>query len=126
MTYGMSLRVLLEGWVEDVPSVAVSGICLDSRQAEPGQVFVAIKGLTGHGLQYAGQAVANGCVAVLHDGRSDNGDIDVPMVCFPELASRLGELASRFWAAPSEEMTVAAVTVTPEGRLVPEILPVEA
>ncbi len=112
MTYGMSLRVLLEGWVTDVPDVAIAGICLDSRKAEPGQVFVAVKGITGHGLQHAGEAVANGCVAVLHDGRYDNGDIDVPMVCFPELAAKLGELASRFWAAPSEEMTVAAVTGT--------------
>ncbi|KAA9129722.1 UDP-N-acetylmuramoyl-L-alanyl-D-glutamate--2,6-diaminopimelate ligase [Marinihelvus fidelis] len=108
----MSLRVLLEGWVEDVPNVAVGGICLDSRRAEPGQVFVAVKGLTGHGLQHAGEAVANGCVAVIHDGRYDNGDIDVPMVCFPDIAVKMGELASRFWAAPSEEMTVAAVTGT--------------
>jgi UDP-N-acetylmuramoyl-L-alanyl-D-glutamate--2,6-diaminopimelate ligase len=34
------------------------------------------------------------------------------MVAFPDLPERLGELASRFWAAPSEEMTVAAVTGT--------------
>ncbi|MEJ2534273.1 MAG: UDP-N-acetylmuramoyl-L-alanyl-D-glutamate--2,6-diaminopimelate ligase [Gammaproteobacteria bacterium] len=112
MTYGMSLRVLLEGWLENVPDVAVAGITLDSRRVEPGSLFVALKGAQGHGMQYAAQAVDRGAVAVLHDGRCDNGDIDVPMVRFDGLRERIGELASRFWAAPSEEMTIAAVTGT--------------
>lgn len=112
MTYGMSLRALLEGWLTTVPEVAISGLSLDSRQVEPGHAFIAMKGAKSHGMQFAEQAVANGCVAIIHDGRLDNGDIDVPLVEFEDLPLRLGELASRFWAAPSEEMTIAGVTGT--------------
>lgn len=112
MTYGMSLRALLEGWTGDAPDVAISGIVLDSRQVEPGFAFVAVRGGTGHGMQYAEQAVRNGAVAIIHDGHFENGDIDLPMVRVEGLGGRLGELASRFWAASSEDMTIAAVTGT--------------
>lgn len=112
MTYGMTLRALLEGWVENVADVAIAGIVMDSRQVEPGYAFVAVRGESGHGMQHAADAVKRGAVAVIHDGRFENGDIDVPMVRFEGLGARLGELASRFWAASSEDMTIAAVTGT--------------
>jgi UDP-N-acetylmuramoyl-L-alanyl-D-glutamate--2,6-diaminopimelate ligase len=112
MTYGMSLRVLLEGWLDMAPDVAISGIVMDSRQVEPGFAFVAIRGGSGHGMQHAEDAVRRGAVAILHDGGFENGDIDIPMIQVERLRDRLGELASRFWAASSEDMTIAAVTGT--------------
>jgi UDP-N-acetylmuramoyl-L-alanyl-D-glutamate--2,6-diaminopimelate ligase len=112
MTYGMSLRTLLDGWLDDVPDVAITGICMDSRQVQPGSAFVAVAGLRGHGMQHAAQAIQRGCSAIIHDGHCENDDIDVPMVCFKALPRHMGELASRFWAAPSEDMTIAAVTGT--------------
>jgi len=112
VTYGMSLRTLLEGWLDDVPDVAITGICMDSRQVRPGHVFVAVSGGRGHGLQHAAQALQRGCSAIVHDGQFPIREFDVPLVRFDELPRRLGELASRFWAAPSEEMTIAAVTGT--------------
>lgn len=112
MTYGMSLRVLLEGWVETAADVAIAGVVMDSRQVEPGFAFVAVRGGNGHGMQHAADAVRRGAVAVIHDGGFENGDVDVPLVLVPGLRDRLGELASRFWAASSEDMTIAGVTGT--------------
>ena len=108
----MSLRTLLEGWLDGVPDVPVNGICMDSRQVQPGFVFVAVGGERGHGLQHAAQAIQRGCVAILHDGRRECGELEVPLVRFEGLQQRLGELASRYWTAPSEDMTIAAVTGT--------------
>lgn len=112
MTYGMGLRMLLEGWLSNPPDIAVAGLEMDSRRIEGGDAFVAVAGETGHGLDYAAQAVENGCVAVIHDGLRGEPDLDVPSIEVPELRSRLGQLASRFWAAPSDLMTVAGVTGT--------------
>lgn len=108
----MSLRTLLEGWVDAASDVAVAGVVMDSRQVEPGFAFVAVRGAGGHGMQHAADAIQRGAVAILHDGGFENGDIDIPMVQVPALGDRLGELASRFWAASSEDMTIAAVTGT--------------
>jgi UDP-N-acetylmuramoyl-L-alanyl-D-glutamate--2,6-diaminopimelate ligase len=108
----MSMRILLEGWLTAPPDIMVAGLDLDSRRIEQGHVFVAVKGSQKHGLDYASQAVERGAVAILHDGRQEDPDVDVPCIVVPGLAEKLGELASRFWAAPSDLMTIAGVTGT--------------
>ena len=112
MTYGMSLRMLLEGWLSNPPDIAVAGLELDSRRLEAGDAFVAVQGSQAHGMKFAAQAVQRGCVAVVHDGACEVPDLDVPFVEVADLRDRLGELASRFWAAPSDLMTLAGVTGT--------------
>ncbi len=73
---------------------------------------MAVKGQLGHGLDYARAAVAAGAVAVIHDGLHAVPELGVPVVEVAGLGNRLGELASRFYSAPSEQMTIAGVTGT--------------
>jgi len=108
----MTLFELLEGWVEDAPAARLSGISLDNRSIEAGEAFVAVQGQVGHGLDYARSAVNAGAVAVIHDGLQPIPALDVPVVKVTDLGNKLGELASRFYAAPSEQMTIAGVTGT--------------
>jgi UDP-N-acetylmuramoyl-L-alanyl-D-glutamate--2,6-diaminopimelate ligase len=108
----MSLRALLEGWLNDCPDIAIAGLSQDSRNIRPGDAFVAVQGSGGHGIDYAGQAIANGCVAVIHDEQIEAPLLDVPVVGIAGLKGRMGELAARFWAAPSDLMTIAGVTGT--------------
>ncbi len=107
-----NLLELLEGWVDEVPEVRLTGICLDNRSVEKGEAFVAVQGQMGHGLDYARKAVAAGAVAVIHDGLHSVPELGVPSVKVTGLGQKLGELASRFYAAPSEQMTIAGVTGT--------------
>jgi UDP-N-acetylmuramoyl-L-alanyl-D-glutamate--2,6-diaminopimelate ligase len=104
------LHELLEGWVDDAPQVRLSGINLDNHTIEAGEAFVAVQGQVGHGLDYARSAVNAGAVAVIHDGLRVLPALDVPAVQINDLGHKLGELASRYYAAPSELMTIAGVT----------------
>ena len=108
----MMLNELLEGWVEAAPAVRLTGICLDNRSIEPGEAFVAVQGQLGHGLDYARAAVAAGAVAVIHDGVQPLPQLAVPTVMVNDLGNKLGELASRYFGAPSEQMMIAGVTGT--------------
>ena len=108
----MTLMELLEGWVDDAAAVRLSGISLDNRDIEDGEVFIAVQGQVGHGLDYAPSAVAAGAVAVIHDGLQPVPELGVPSVKVAGLGNKLGELASRFYVAPSEQMTIAGVTGT--------------
>ena len=108
----MTLHELLEGWVNDAPALRLTGISLDNREIKPGDVFVAIQGQLVHGLDYARAAVAAGAVAVVHDGLKAVPELGVPAIKIVGLGDRLGELASRFYGAPSEQMTIAGVTGT--------------
>ena len=108
----MTLQELLEGWVDTAPEVGLTGICLDNRIVEPGEAFVAVQGHVGHGLDYASAAVAAGAVAVIHDGLQPLPPLAVPTVMVAGLGDKLGELASRYFGAPSEQMMIAGITGT--------------
>lgn len=108
----MTLQELLEGWVDTAPAVGLTGICLDNRNINPGEAFVAVQGQLGHGLDYAQAAIAAGAVAVIHDGLQPLPQLDAPAVLVNGLGDKMGELASRYFAAPSEQMMIAGVTGT--------------
>lgn len=107
-----TLPDLLEGWANDVPAVSLSGISLDDRTIRAGEAFIAVQGHVGHGLDRARFAVAAGAVAVIHDGLQVVPELGVPSVMVRGLGHRLGELASRYYSAPSELLNIAAVTGT--------------
>ncbi len=112
MKVAMPLHELLEGWVEQASAVRVTGIGLDNRKIKPGDAFVAVRGLSAHGMDYARAAVDAGAVAVIHDGLQVAPELDVPVVEVNGLGDKLGELASRYHSAPSEQMRIAGVTGT--------------
>jgi UDP-N-acetylmuramoyl-L-alanyl-D-glutamate--2,6-diaminopimelate ligase len=105
-----SLRALLPNF--DLPDIPVTGIALDSRRVEPGQVFIALKGQAHDGRCFIPNAVAAGACAVLCDAAKTEGDAGIPVIAVPGLSAEIGEIASRFYDAPSAQLTVVAVTGT--------------
>lgn len=84
-------------------------LVLDSRQVRPGDVFVAVAGASGHGLDYLDQAIQRGAALVLSD-RAARGA--VPVVVVSDLRQRLGALARWYYGAPDEQLTLVGVTGT--------------
>ncbi len=58
------LADLTAGLVDVPASIVVNDLTLDSRAVSPGTLFLACKGRTHHGLEFAEQAVARGARAV--------------------------------------------------------------
>jgi UDP-N-acetylmuramoyl-L-alanyl-D-glutamate--2,6-diaminopimelate ligase len=90
----------------------VSGLALDSRAIAPGEVFVALRGTRGHGIDHAHGAVARGASAVLYEPPASPPDLPVPAIAVPGLRAKLGEIAARWFGSPSQAMTVVGVTGT--------------
>lgn len=103
----MPLRELLNDAA--APAATVGGISSDSRRLRPGDLFVAVRGGAFDGHDFVADAVAAGAVAVVCERPVQ---ADVPCFVLPALATRLGELASRFYAAPSDQLAVVGVTGT--------------
>lgn len=63
------LASLLAGWVDAtaIGSLAVGGLCNDSRQVQPGDLFLAVPGQRTSGSRHLDQAIAAGAVAALID-----------------------------------------------------------
>ncbi len=117
---GILLADLLAGLTCDsVPTDSeVQGLATDSRTVQPGDLFLACRGLHVHGLAHLMQAVARGAVAVAYDpeGYEDTEtlftDITVPVVAVTDLSQHLGVIADRFYGEPSRDLHVIGVTGT--------------
>ena len=111
---GMNLQTLLQGMV-DAPAIDISGIATDSRLLGDGYVFFAYAGEHAHGLDFTTQAIAAGASAIVYDSAAvDSASVAsvVPMIALPGLKQRIGEIANRWFDAPSESLIVAGVTGT--------------
>lgn len=112
----MKLAHLLENIAHTDAQLTVSGLTLDSRHVEYGDVFIALNGALQHGLRHADNAITRGAVAIIYDPdgleSSDLPNLPVPMIAVHNLAQQLGTLASRFFSHPSHLLTMIGITGT--------------
>ena len=89
---------------------------LDSRDIEPGDVFVACPGLSSDGRLYIDKALALGASAVLFEAPATDAvqaaSAGTPMLAVTGLRSLLGELGDTWYGRPSAALAVVAVTGT--------------
>ena len=115
---------LLQGMVPDCDQAAglsVTGLSLDSRNIQPGDLFFACEGYRQHGLAFARQAVAAGAVLVLAEPSADwpvqrihalAGDLAAPLISVPGLAAKVSAIAARYYAEPASRMRMIGITGT--------------
>jgi len=110
-----TLGFLLEGMV-DIPlttDLPVSALRIDSRLVQPGDLFIALEGLHTSGTRFVQQAQTRGAAAILVDTKSGlDAAVAIPVCRVPELQSRLGLIASRFFGDPSRELSITGITGT--------------
>ncbi len=113
----ISLPKLLESItplnVENSPDLEITEIVLDSRQAHPGALFVAIPGNTVDGHDYIPDAVKRGVAAVVGTRRSR----EIPLIPAPYYRVRdprhaLAALSAALYDFPARKLTVIGVTGT--------------
>lgn len=96
------LATLLAGWLasESAGDLAVSGLCNDSRLAQPGDLFLAVPGRRTSGARHLEQAIAAGVAGVLIDASVPlPTGLPVPVLALADLAARQGIIAARFTAS---------------------------
>ena len=117
-----NLKPLLKG-IEyladgDVEKTGITGLCADSRKAQPGNLFAALPGLAVDGHRYLNQAVAAGCTALLVNRGWRNFTSDAgtwPQIAIIEVSdtkTALGIVAANYYDHPERQLTVIGVTGT--------------
>lgn len=114
--HGMNLDQLLAGFAQVPASAAVSvtGMTLDSRQVHEGDLFCALAGGHGHGLDHAAQAVERGAAAVIFEPvpQMIMPALSVPTIAVPALNGHMSAIAARFFGDPSAAVPIIGVTGT--------------
>ncbi len=87
----------------------VEGVVLDSRDARPGDLFVALPGAHRDGADFASDALARGATAVLTERPLD---LAGAQLLVPSVRSALGPVSAAVYGFPSERLDVIGVTGT--------------
>lgn len=96
----------------------MTGISLDSRLIQSGDLYVALPGVSRHGAEFVTEAVEAGAVAVLTDGSGAerltdrSARVDIPVVVRSEPRRNLGELAATVYGHPARRLTMFGITGT--------------
>ena len=128
---GMTLLQLIEGIAgEGAPrligdgDIEVRGVRDDSRQVQPGDVFVAVRGLTSDGHSFIAAAIERGAVAVVVERELEGGKARIrkqgsdpaarlpTVVIVPSGVRALALLTARFYGNPARDLTLVGVTGT--------------
>ena len=94
--------------------VDIIGLAHDSRQVRPGDLFVAIKGLTTDGHNYIPEALQKGAVAVVAEREPGAipGFPSFPLIIVPDSRAALAFLAAALYGFPSRLLRLIGVTGT--------------
>lgn len=87
----------------------VYGIKMNSKEVEPGDLFICTKGITADRHDFIPEAVKHGAVAVVV---SKDVDTTVPAIKVPDTNEELPLLCSRFYDHPEDRLKIYSVTGT--------------
>ena len=93
-----------------IPDVEVTGICEDSRTAQPGNLFIARAGTKADGAQYIADAAARGAVAAVVQAKLPQSPI--PQIVVDDTSIAASILANLFHGNPSQKVRTLGVTGT--------------
>jgi UDP-N-acetylmuramoyl-L-alanyl-D-glutamate--2,6-diaminopimelate ligase len=96
--------------VQGGADVPIQSITSDSRQVQPGSLFVAYPGVAVDGHDYIGQALGNGASAVIAEKRIRK--LPVPLVIVPNGREALAHVSAAWHGFPARQLTVVGVTGT--------------
>ncbi len=94
----------------DTALTTIAGITDDSREVQPGWLFVARAGTRTDGAAFIQRAIDAGAAAILIDG--DPQALPVPVVRADSAPLALALLAERFHGSPTSKLKLVAVTGT--------------
>lgn len=103
------------GWIRssDQSDPLIRGICYDSRQVSPGDLFVALTGAVNDGHGYIHRALELGAAALVVEHIPEGVDLgESPAVVVPDSRRALAPLAMHFFGDPSEELDLVGITGT--------------
>ena len=90
------------------PDREITGVCYDSRQVQPGNVFVAISGFAVDGHRFIPMAYEKGAAVVLCEHAPESGEY----VLLSDTRWALAIVGANWFGHPAEQMTMIGVTGT--------------
>ncbi len=95
-----------------IPALTITGIALDSRQVQPGYLFVALTGGSVDGHRFIPAAVAQEAAAVVGQQPAEGFSLPVPYIQVDDTRRALAYCSAAFYDFPARKLTIIGVTGT--------------
>ena len=89
----------------------VTGVTMDSKHVQEGNIFVAVKGINQDGHDFIEQAIESGASAIVTNGR-DFGRLSVPQIKVANPRRAASIIAAEYYEYPADDMVVIGITGT--------------
>lgn len=113
---GKTLIDILEGVAPQAirgdATVNIQAVRFDSRAVQPGDLFVAVRGVAADGHLFIQKAIENGAAAVVCESLPENTPQPSSLILVKDSAEALGQIAANFFDNPSRQLTLVGVTGT--------------
>jgi UDP-N-acetylmuramoyl-L-alanyl-D-glutamate--2,6-diaminopimelate ligase len=90
--------------------VVIKRICINSKEIEPGDLFICTMGVTADRHDFIDEAISNGASAVVVS--KDVGEKSVPIIKVSDTNRELPYLCQKFYDYPDNKLTMIGVTGT--------------
>ena len=91
--------------------IDITGVSMNSKLIDEGNIFVAIKGLSSDGHDFIDQAINSGASAIVTNG-CDLGPLSVPQIEVDDTRKALSAIAAEYYGRPSNDLVVIGITGT--------------
>jgi len=89
----------------------IGRLCQDSRKLTPGDIFIAIRGLSSDGHNFIRKAIDNGATVIISEEKSTDIN-NVAQIIVKDTRSLIGPLAQKMEGNPAESLTIVGITGT--------------
>ena len=94
---------------ENCPDILIKGIKINSKDIEPGDIFICVSGVNADRHDYVDDAINNGAVAIV---ASKKINVNVPVIYVEDTNKELINLSKKFYDYPESKLKLLAVTGT--------------
>ncbi|MBQ0066391.1 MAG: UDP-N-acetylmuramoyl-L-alanyl-D-glutamate--2,6-diaminopimelate ligase [Firmicutes bacterium] len=97
---------------KDAPTTNVTGLCVDSRKVEKGNIYFCMPGMSADGHDFINQAIDKGAICIVHAKDIENKRDGAIYIKVDDVVSALNTCAKIFNNNPSGNMVMYGVTGT--------------
>ena len=104
--------MLLSQMFDNAPAIEITGLCIDSRKAKPGDMYFCMGGMIHDGHEFINDVIKKGAKCIVHAKDIEQIQKGIAYIRVDDVNRTLNVLASKFYGYPSKQLKVFGVTGT--------------
>ena len=84
--------------------ISISGISSSSKLIKENECFIALQGISSHGVDYIDEAISNGAACILHNKKNYSLNHEIPCFFVEDLFEKQKEILLKFYDISEDKL----------------------